>query len=105
MRDGDRKSEELIVHECRLDYRDIVQMCSTLVGVVAHVDVSGTNLTGVLTSHHIDMERERAREDSYAVGLSDELPLRIAKAAGEVEHLINDRTHRRPREYDSHLIR
>src|SRR6266851_7135206 len=105
MRDRDRETQQFIVHESWLDYRDIVQMGPALVGVVAHVDVSGANLTGVLASHYIDMQSERAREDSYAVGLSDELSLRIAEAAGKIQHLVNDRAHRRTREHDTHLVR
>src|ERR1700688_2688506 len=80
-------------------------MCPSLVGVVAHVDVSGTYLAGVLASHYIDMQSERAGENSYPIGLSDELPLRIAEATREVQDFIDDRAHRRPREHDSHFIR
>src|ERR1700680_1988613 len=100
MRDRDREAEEFIVYEGGLDYGDIVQMCPSLVRVVAHVDVSGTYLAGVLASHYIDMQSERAGEDSYPIGLSDELPIRIAEATGEVQHFIDDRTHRRSREHD-----
>jgi hypothetical protein len=43
-------------------------MCASLVRIVTHADVPGTHLAGVLASHHVDMQRERPGEDSYAVG-------------------------------------
>src|ERR1700682_5903311 len=100
MCDRDRETQQFIVHEGRLDYGDIVQMRPALVRVVAHVDVSGANLTGVLASHYIDMQSERAREDSYAVGLRDELSLRIEEAAAKIRTSVMNRIIRRTRGHD-----
>ena len=91
-------------HEHRLDHAHVVVVGAAAVGVVEHVDVAGPDALAELLLDAVDLEREGAGEDGDAVGLGYELAVRIAEAAGEIEHLVDDRAHAAPREHHAHLV-
>jgi len=52
----------------------------------------------------VHLSGEGAGKDRNAIGLRDEIALRVADAAGKIQHFVDDRAHRGARQHDRHLV-
>ena len=106
VRDRHRERDELLAVEDRPDEAHVARVRAALVRVVGHVDVPGPHrLEAELADRRLDLRPERPREEGQPVRLRHDLRAPVGDAAGEVEHLVHDRAHARPREHDRHLVR
>ena len=102
---GERDHAAAPVHEDRLDQADVAGVRAALVRDVGREDVALAHaVEAVLAQDALDLRPERAGEEREAVRLGDDLCVRVGDAAGEVEHLVDDRAHARAREHDAHLV-
>ena len=75
-----------------------------LEGVVGHENVARPHGLAVAAHDRAHLRREGAGEEGDAVGLHDELAVGVAKAAGEVEHLVDHGAHGGLGDDDAHLV-
>ena len=90
--------------EDRPDDREVAGMRPALEGIVGEERVARRHVGAEALQDELHLPRECAGEDGDAIGLGDQFAARVADAAGEVEHLVDHRTHRRSREHDRHLV-
>ena len=105
VRDADREREHAAVRDDRLDQAHVAGVGAALVRDVRGEDIALAHaLKAVLAQDALDLRPERAGEEREAVRLGHDLRIRVRDAAGEVEHLVDDRAHARAREHDAHLV-
>ena len=104
MRHRDGEGEGLAVAEDRADDGEVAGMRAALVGVVGEKRVAGRHGTREASLDEADLGAEGTGEQRDAVGLRQQLALRVAEAAGEVEHLVDHRAHAGAGEHDGHLV-
>ena len=104
VRHRDAEGDHLPLGEDGHDQRDVGGVGAAAVGTVGHEDVAGAHrCQRVAGQDRLDLRPEGAGEEAEPVVLGDHLRLGVGDAAGEVEHLVDDRAHAGARQDDAHL--
>jgi hypothetical protein len=101
-RDGER--DDFAFGEYRADNGEIARVGAALEWIVGEKGITGRHVRTKALNDEVDLAREGAGKDRDAVGLGDQIALRVADAAGEIKHLVDHRTHRRTRQHDRHFV-
>jgi hypothetical protein len=101
-RDGERDDSAL--GEYRPDDGEIARVGAALEWIVGEKGITGRHVRTKALNDEVDLAREGAGKDRDAVCLGDKIAPRVADAAGEIEHLVDHRTHRRARQHDRHFV-
>ena len=105
VRDADRECDHAPADDDGLDEADVARVRAALVRDVRREHVALAHAReAVLAQDALHLRPERAREEREAVGLRDDLRIGVGDAAGEVEHLVDDRAHARAGEHHTHLV-
>ena len=105
MRDVRRPRDELVVREDGHRQDDVVQVRDAAVeGIVRGEDVAGADVVAVQLDDPLDGLVEHADEGGDAGARRGEVPLAVGDAGAHVEHLVDDRAHRRLAERGEHLV-
>ena len=106
VRDVGCPGDDLAVREHGHREHDVVQVRdAAVVGVVGREDVAVADLLGrVELEHPLHGLVEHAYERRDPSAARRQAPLRVGHAGAHVEHLVDDRAHRRPAHGGEHLV-
>ena len=104
VRHGDGEGDDFPLMENRTHDREIAGMRAALIGIIGQERVPRRHRAFEAGLDEPHLARKRAREKCDAVGLCKQAPVGAAEAAGEIQHLIDHRTHARAREHDRHFV-
>ena len=105
MRNGDGVSDDLCAGEDRPDDREIASVRAAFERVIGQEGIARRHIRPEALDDKVNLTREGAGKNRNAIGLRDEIALRIADATGKIEDFVDDRTHRGARQHDRHFAR
>jgi len=98
------EADEFVVDEDGRDHRDVVEVRAAVV-VVQQDDVARREVVGPELLEDVgDAELQRAEEAGNAVGLREDVGVRVGDPAGVVERLVDDAGLGGATEVEEHLL-
>jgi hypothetical protein len=104
VRHGDGEGDDFAPMEDRSDDREIAGVRAALIGIIGQERIPRRHRAFEPGLDEAHLARKRACEKCDAVGLRKQAPIGVAEAAGEIQHLVDHRTHARACEHDRHFV-